>query len=280
VITASAVAYSGPGAAVTAPVRRRLAPGLSGWGDAGHVALTFDDGPDPAGTPAVLSVLAEWNVHATFFMLGAMAAGAPGLAREVAAAGHEIAVHGWVHRVMAADRPSVVYTDLARARDAVARATGQVPAWFRPPYGILTAGALAAARRLELRPLLWSSCGREWERGATQASVLARLLRTMDGGGTVLLHDSDTESRPGSAQAARAALPALLCECSRRGLTVGPVAEHGLAELAPGELAGDLRGRAAHDRGPLLGPEPLRRAADRHGRHRLTRWVQDGGGHA
>ena len=228
VVTASAVAYSGRGATATAPVRRRIAPGLSGWGDAGHVALTFDDGPDPIGTPAVLSVLAEWNVHATFFMLGAMAAGAPGLAREVAAAGHEIAVHGWVHRVMAADRPQVVYADLARARDAVARATGQVPAWFRPPYGILTAGALAAARRLELRPLLWSSCGREWERGATQASVLATLLRTLDGGGTVLLHDSDQQARPGSGQAVPAVLPALLTECSRRGLTVGPVAEHGL----------------------------------------------------
>ena len=254
VVTASAVAYSGRGATATAPVRRRIAPGLSGWGDAGHVALTFDDGPDPIGTPAVLSVLAEWNVHATFFMLGAMAAGAPGLAREVAAAGHEIAVHGWVHRVMAADRPQVVYADLARARDAVARATGQVPAWFRPPYGILTAGALAAARRLELRPLLWSSCGREWERGATQASVLATLLRTLDGGGTVLLHDSDTESRPGSAQAARAALPALLCECSRRQLTVGPVADHGLADPASGPRPGRSGGRSGWPRGARSGP--------------------------
>jgi peptidoglycan-N-acetylglucosamine deacetylase len=228
VVTAAAVAYTGPGAAAVAPIRRRLFPHLSGYGDAQHVALTFDDGPDPAGTPPILNLLAERNVHATFFMLGSMAAAAPGLAGEVAAAGHQVAVHGWVHHAMTTDRPEVVYGDLARARDVVAGITGQVPAWFRPPYGILTTGALAAARRLELRPLLWTSCGREWKRGATPASVLTVLLRTLDGGGTVLLHDSDQQARPGSARAARASLPAFLTECSRRELIVGTVDDHGL----------------------------------------------------
>lgn len=228
VVTAAAVAYTSPGAAAVAPIRGRIFPRLSGYGDARHVALTFDDGPDPVSTPRVLDLLAEQNVHATFFMLGSMAASAPGLAREVAAAGHQIAVHGWAHRAMTTDRPEVVYEELARARGTVAETTGQVPAWFRPPYGILTSGALAAAQRLELRPLLWTSCGREWKRGATPASVLTMLLRTLAGGGTVLLHDSDRQARPGSAQSARAALPALLAECTRRGLTVGTVAEHGV----------------------------------------------------
>jgi peptidoglycan/xylan/chitin deacetylase (PgdA/CDA1 family) len=195
VVTTAAVSYLEPAARAITPFRRRLFPGLSGYGDVGHVALTFDDGPDPVSTPHLLNLLAERNVHATFFMLGSMAAAAPGL---------------------------------ARARDTVAGTTRQVPAWFRPPYGILTAGALAAARRLELRPLLWTSCGREWKRGATSASVLTTLLRTLDGGGTVLLHDSDQQARPGSARAARAALPTLLTECARRGLTAGTVAQHGL----------------------------------------------------
>jgi peptidoglycan/xylan/chitin deacetylase (PgdA/CDA1 family) len=228
VVTMSAVTQWGPGAAAVAPVRRGLAPRLSGYGDDGRVALTFDDGPDPVATPALLNVLAEWDVHATFFMLGSMAAAAPGLAGEVAAAGHQVAVHGWTHRTMAGRRPSAVYGELARARDVVAGLTGQAPAWFRPPYGILTRGALAAAGRLELRPLLWTSCGGEWKQGATPASVSAALLRTLGRGGTVLLHDSDQQARPGSARAARAALPALLTECRRRGLTVGPVAGPGL----------------------------------------------------
>ena len=228
VVTTAAVTYWGPGARAIMPFRHRLFPRLSGYGGAGHVALTFDDGPDPAGTPAVLDVLAEWNVQATFFMLGSMAAAAPGLAREVTAAGHQIAVHGWIHRVMAADRPPVVYGDLARARDVLAGITGQVPSWFRPPYGLLTSSALSAARRLGLRPVLWTSSGREWQRGATPASVFARLLGTLDGGGTVLLHDSSQQAWPGSSPAACAALPALLAECSRRELTVGTLGQHGL----------------------------------------------------
>ncbi|HEY2281254.1 MAG TPA: polysaccharide deacetylase family protein [Streptosporangiaceae bacterium] len=140
------MAYTGPGGAAVPPFRARIFPRLSGCGDPGHVALTFDDGPDPVSTPAVLNVLAEWKVHATFFMLGSMAAAAPGLVREVSAAGHQVAVHGWAHRAMTADRAEVVYGDLTRARDTMAGITGQAPAWFRPPYGILTAGALAAGR--------------------------------------------------------------------------------------------------------------------------------------
>jgi peptidoglycan-N-acetylglucosamine deacetylase len=225
---AAAVAHLGPGVTALGPVRRRLFPRLSGYGDTGHVALTFDDGPDPGGTPAVLDELGEHGVHATFFVLGSMAVAAPGLMEEIAAAGHEIAVHGWGHRPLAAKSPAAVYEDLARARGTVAELTGQVPVWFRPPYGVLTSGALAAARRLELRPLLWTCWGREWDRGATQASVLRTLLRNLDGGGTVLLHDSAQQARPGSAQAAREVLAPLLDECARRQLAVGPVAQHGL----------------------------------------------------
>ena len=228
VVTASALARLGAAGTATRPLRRRLFPRLAGYGDAGHVALTFDDGPDPAGTPAILDVLAERDVQATFFLLGSMAAAAPGLAREVAAAGHQVAIHGWTHRSMMLQGPRAIHADLARARDTVAEITGQDPAWFRPPYGILTTGAFVAARRLGLRPVLWTSCGWEWQRGATATTVFTTLRRTLDDGGTVLLHDSDQQARPGSVRAVRTALPMLLAECSRRQLTVGPLSKHGL----------------------------------------------------
>ncbi len=210
------------------PVRRRFFPRLSGLGRADHVALTFDDGPDPAWTPAFLEVLAKWQVRATFFMLGSMAAREPGLAAEVAGAGHEVAVHGWAHRYTVLRGPRAVADDLARARDAVAGATGAQPRLYRPPYGVLSAGALAAARRLGLTPVLWTCWGREWTAGATPRLGLRDARRHLTGGATVLLHDSDCTSPPGSAAAALGALPLLLEECAIRGLAAGRLAEHGL----------------------------------------------------
>lgn len=223
-----AVTHAGPGVTALGPVRQRFFPRLSGLGRADHVAVTFDDGPDPAWTPAFLEVLAKWQVRATFFMLGSMAAREPGLAAEVAEAGHEVAVHGWAHRYTVLRGPRAVADDLARATDAVAGATGVQPRLYRPPYGVLSAGALAAARRLGLTPVLWTCWGREWTAGSTPRSVFTTLTRHLAGGATVLLHDSDCTSPPGSAAAALGALPLLLEECAIRGLGAGPVAEHGL----------------------------------------------------
>jgi len=223
-----AVAHAGPGVTALGPVRRRFFPRLSGAGRADHVALSFDDGPDPAWTPAFLDVLETWPVRATFFMLGAMVARAPGLAAEVAGAGHEVAVHGWAHRYTILRSPRAVADDLARATDAVAGATGAQPRFYRPPYGVLSSGALAAARRLGLTPVLWTCWGREWTAGATPRSVATTLTSTLAGGATVLLHDSDCTSPPGSAAAGLGALPLLLEECALRRLVAGPVAEHGL----------------------------------------------------
>ena len=223
-----AVAHAGPGLTALGPLRRWLFPRLAGLGRPDHVALTFDDGPDPASTPAFLDLLAARNSHATFFLLGSMVASAPQLAAEIAAAGHEIAVHGWDHRYTILRSPRDVLGDLARARDAVAGATGQRPRFFRPPYGVLSSGAVMAARKLELTPVLWSSWGREWAVGATPDSVFAAVMADLGGGATILLHDSDCTSPPGAAGAALGALPRLLDECGRRALQVGPLADHGL----------------------------------------------------
>ncbi|HVB42668.1 MAG TPA: polysaccharide deacetylase family protein [Streptosporangiaceae bacterium] len=202
-------------------------PLLSGCGHPDHVALTFDDGPDPAATPHFLETLRARNVHATFFLLGSRVAMAQALTKEIAAAGHEIGVHGWVHRYLPLRGPAATHDDLKRARDIVAETTGTVPWLFRPPYGVLSTAAIVAARRLGLKPVLWSNWGREWTPGATAQSVCATLTADLAGGATVLLHDSDCTSPAGSWQAALGALPLLLDECDRRGLRVGKLSEHG-----------------------------------------------------
>jgi peptidoglycan/xylan/chitin deacetylase (PgdA/CDA1 family) len=94
---ALAIAQGAPGLTALAPVRR-LFPRLAGAGRPDQVALTFDDGPDPRFTPRLLATLDARRIRATFFLLGPMVQAAPGLAAEIASAGHEIAVHGWEHR--------------------------------------------------------------------------------------------------------------------------------------------------------------------------------------
>jgi peptidoglycan-N-acetylglucosamine deacetylase len=226
------VAQAGPAVTAIGPLRRRFFPRLAGLGQAGHLALTFDDGPDPRSTPGFLEVLAARHVRATFFVLGSMVARAPQLAAEVAAAGHEIGVHGWDHRYAIMRGPRAQRDDMARARDVAAAVTGTPPRFYRPPYGVLSTGALAAARGLGLTPVLWTSWGREWTPGATPASVYQTITRNLVGGGTALLHDSDAASPEGSAHAALGALPMVLDECLRRGLSVGSMAEHGLPGAA------------------------------------------------
>ena len=229
---ALAIVQGAPGLTALAPVRR-LFPRLAGAGRPDHVALTFDDGPDPRFTPRLLATLDARRIHATFFLLGPMAQAAPGLAAEIASAGHEIAVHGWEHRYATVRGPGALHDDLARACDTIAAVTGTVPRLYRPPYGVLSAGALIAARRLGLRPILWSSWGREWTPGATPGSVRATLASTLDGGATVLLHDSEAAAPAGTAAAALGALPWLLDECARRELRAGPLAGHLADGLRP-----------------------------------------------
>lgn len=219
-----------PSVAAIGPLRRRLLPRLSGSGDRGHLALTFDDGPDPAATPAFLDGLADARVRATFFLIGTQLAANPDLGRRIVACGHEVAVHGWTHRAHLLRTPRAITKDLSRASACVREVTGQVPVFWRPPHGIATGAGLAAARRLGLRPVLWTADGRDWRPDATAASVIARIESTLDGGGVVLLHDSGTQSAPGAWQAALAALPLLVDACRSRGLDPGPLSEHGIGD--------------------------------------------------
>ncbi|HVA59928.1 MAG TPA: polysaccharide deacetylase family protein [Mycobacteriales bacterium] len=229
-VLAGSVAIGQVGPAVTwlAPVRLAVWPRLAGIGRPGHLALTFDDGPDPIATPLFLAELDELGWKATFFVLGEQVRRSPRLLDEIAAAGHEIGVHGDEHRYLIARTPRAAADDLRRARDTVGDRFGHPPVWFRPPYGVLSGPALVAARRLGLRPVLWTAWGRDWTRSATPQSVLDELGRGILSGGTAVLHDSDFHSAPGAWRSALGALRPLAEEMSMRHVTVGPIAEHGI----------------------------------------------------
>lgn len=231
-VAGAAAAHLVPSVGTVPVLHRRLLPRLSGQSAARHVALTFDDGPDPESTPAFLDTLGRLNVRATFFLLGAQLAREPELGRRIVARGHEVAVHGWGHRPHLLCTPWAVHADIARTRDLVEDVTGQRPRYWRPPNGVLTGAGLASASRLGLRPVLWTADGRDWQAEATPESVLARLNGQLGAGGTVLLHDSDVTSAAGSWRSALGALPELVQLCSRYGWTVGPLRDHWPAAAA------------------------------------------------
>jgi len=186
--------------------------------DAGGVALTFDDGPHPEGTPLVLEALARESCRATFFLVGEQVRCRPHLAREILAAGHAIALHGDRHRLQLRLGDREVADDLARGAAAIAEATGVSPALHRPPYGIYSAGGLRAARAAGLQPLLWSRWGKDWRRLTTPRRIAARATRDVSAGEVILLHDADFYSARDSHRRTAAALPRIITELKRRGL--------------------------------------------------------------
>jgi peptidoglycan-N-acetylglucosamine deacetylase len=230
----AALAHALPAVTSWRALRCLAAPRLAGLGEATHIALTFDDGPDAASTPAFLTELDRLGWKATFFALGSMVRRNPSLAAEVVERGHEMGVHGDEHSNHLGRSPRWVMDDVERARDTIAAATATVPVWFRPPYGALSGGSLRAARALGLRTVLWTAWGRDWRAEATPSSVVADVSRDLGAGATVLLHDSDCTSAPQSWRSALGALDGLASTIAAQGLTVGSLGEHGIgATSAP-----------------------------------------------
>jgi peptidoglycan-N-acetylglucosamine deacetylase len=215
-----AVGYLGPGLSASVPPLRPLLGVRDRIDDAAAVGLTFDDGPHPQGTPAVLEILRAADARATFFLAGEQVEARPALAAEIVAAGQDVAVHCRRHRNLLRLAPWQVTEDLRRAEAAIADASGREPGLYRPPYGVLNAAALRFARARGWTPLLWTRWGRDWERRATPASITAKLTDGVRGGDVLLLHDADYYGALGSWQKTAAALPRVLDACGEAGLQV------------------------------------------------------------
>ena len=212
---------------VLAPVVPRAAHALSlprTLAGAAGVAITFDDGPHPEGTPAILEILAGAGAHAAFFLIGEQVERRPELAARIAAAGHLVALHGYGHRLQLRMRAAEAAADVRRGAAAIEDATGVAVGWHRPPYGIYSPAGLRAARAASLHPLLWSRWGKDWRRFTTPARITARATREIGPGDVILLHDADFYSARHSHRRTAEALPAILAQLRRRGLgTVLPV---------------------------------------------------------
>jgi len=217
-LSAAAAAYAGPALAPVVPaIGDALGIQRRQEGEEG-VALTFDDGPHPQGTPAVLETLREAGAAATFFLAGEQVVRRPALVAEIVAAGHRVELHCHRHRNQLRLGARQLLEDADRARAAIEEAGGQAVADYRPPYGIFSAIGLRAVRSRGWRPLLWSQWGRDWDRRATPASIADRATARARAGDILLLHDADYYSAPGSWVRTATALPIILEELEGRGL--------------------------------------------------------------
>jgi peptidoglycan/xylan/chitin deacetylase (PgdA/CDA1 family) len=179
-------------------------------------ALTFDDGPDPDCTPAVLDALAEAGARAVFFLVGEQVEAHPELARRVADEGHVVALHGFRH-VEHDELGAEVRADLERGAAATTAATGVAPRLYRPPYGRFSEQSYRAVRELELEPVYWSGWGGDWD--PIPAERIADLaIRDLVPGVILLLHDSARYGTRPSAAPTAEALPAILAAMREREL--------------------------------------------------------------
>jgi peptidoglycan/xylan/chitin deacetylase (PgdA/CDA1 family) len=217
-ISAAAILHAGP---ALAPVVPGIGPalGITHRQDGVEgVALTFDDGPHPQGTPEILEILREAGATATFFLVGEQVVRRPSLAAEIVAAGHRVELHCHRHRNLLRLTTRRFLDDADRAKAAIEEASGQAISDFRPPYGIFSGSTLWAVRRRGWRPVLWSLWGRDWARRATADSIARRSTAGACAGDILLLHDADYYSVPGSWVRTVAALPIILEELGNRGL--------------------------------------------------------------
>ncbi len=146
------------------------------------VALTFDDGPHPEGTPAVLEALDTADATATFFLCGEQVERDPAQAREIAAAGHTIALHGYRHRNMLRLAPRTFVGDLERGIAVIEDAVGRRPDLYRPPYGIFSYPGMVEVSARGLRSLLWSRWGHDWRASWPPERIAAEVAEDLRDG--------------------------------------------------------------------------------------------------
>jgi peptidoglycan/xylan/chitin deacetylase (PgdA/CDA1 family) len=174
------------------PASQLFGPTLRLTGRKGAIALTFDDGPNPAATPQLLDLLDRNGVRATFFLIGKHVRACPQLAANIAARGHVLGNHTETHPHLTWLSTQGSETELQRCQEAIEQATGRAPQWMRPPYGSRGPQTASAVRQAGLRGVvMWSVWAWDWRPQPPQR-VIER-LRKVRGGDIVVLHDGAPE---------------------------------------------------------------------------------------
>ena len=185
--------------------------------DPPRLALTFDDGPNPAMTEPILKLLQRAQVPACFFCIGRHVQQAPQTLRQADQAGHLLANHSFDHSNTGAFHGKSYWLDqLERTNDAIHEAIGQVPRFFRPPMGIKTPRVMAAPRQLGMTTVTWTHRGFD-TRSNSAPRMTRRLTRRLAPGAVLLLHDGAGADRSYTNHALLDALPRVIDTAREQG---------------------------------------------------------------
>lgn len=164
-----------------------MAPAAPAASSAAVLHLTFDDGPDPTWTPALLDILDRHHARATFFQLGAKAAERPDLVAAVRARGHVVGNHTWSHPELTRLAAPAILSQITRADVPLG-----APPCFRPPFGALNGTVRATIESAGKRDVLWDVDTRDWSLPGADA-VAERVVAGARPGAIVLLHDGGND---------------------------------------------------------------------------------------
>ena len=160
----------------------------SGSGESPKIALTFDDGPHPRQTDRILDLLAEYNIHATFFVIGQNAVYYPEPLKRAVSLGHEIGNHTFRHEGISKMSAPMLEKELADTEKVILDLTGVKVSLFRPPEGACSEAVLVAARHAEYPVILWTVDTRDWDLASTD-KIVSTVESKVRGGSIVLFHD-------------------------------------------------------------------------------------------
>lgn len=177
-------------------------------------ALTFDDGPDPQTTAAVLQSLEKHKVKATFFVVGNRAEKHPALVKRIAQAGHEVSNHSYSHESFNRKSDEEIRREITSTNALIRKLTGQNPILFRPPGGYLSNKLIEITQEEKVKVAYWSweTDSKDWKDGRSAASISSHICRHIAPGQIIILHDGCSNS----IQTAKA-VDLLLAELKKEG---------------------------------------------------------------
>lgn len=152
------------------------------------IALTFDDGPHPMYTPIILDILSEYDVHATFFLIGENAERYPDLVRRILQEGHEIGNHTYLHKNLKENTSGGIYEEIAMAEEVILRIADQKTKLLRPPGGLYDKLVCDTAHRLDYDIILWTVDTLDWKH-PTSEEIIEKVESSVQCGDIILCHD-------------------------------------------------------------------------------------------